>query len=128
MTIYDSIIYSIIKQGGKFSMEDEEKYLDTLKKEDSYHFSIDFEYIEKNYGDDQYDIATATMEVDIIWDSDVHGYRVSYYCPDEGLIDQNEGNGDIDDFYEHHIELEVLDRLKSMGIYADAMYAGTGRD
>ena len=29
-------------------MYDEEKYLRSLKQEDSYHFSISFEYIKKN--------------------------------------------------------------------------------
>ena len=31
--------------------DDEEKYLRSLKQEDSYHFSIPFEYIQKKYVD-----------------------------------------------------------------------------
>lgn len=48
--------------------ETEEDYLKTLKKDDSYHFSIPFEYIEKNYGEGNYDIGTAYMEIDVQWD------------------------------------------------------------
>ncbi len=102
-------------------MYNEEDYLDSLKQEDSYHFSIDFEYIEKNYGNDEYDIAIATMEVDVVWDSKDHGYKISYYCPDEELIDPNEGNGTVDDFYQHIIKFEVLDELESLGIPTEAI-------
>lgn len=73
--------------------------LDSLKQEDHYHFSIPFEYIEANHGDNNYDIATAYMEVDVDWDDSVGGYGVSYYCPEEGLIDRSQGNSDIDSFF-----------------------------
>ena len=42
--------------------------LDSLKRADCYHFSIPFEYIEKNYGNDIYEVAIACMEIDVDWD------------------------------------------------------------
>ena len=93
--------------------------LRALKKDDHYHFSIDFEYIVKNNGDDDYEVGTATMEIDVDWDDDNAGYRISYYCDSMYEIDPNEGNGDLDSFYESACEMEVLDNLESMGITAE---------
>lgn len=103
--------------------ETEEEYLQSLKQDDSYHFSMEFEYIEKNYGNGQYDIGTATMEVDVNWDDSQNGYAVSYYCPDISNIDPAEGN--IDEIYTH-IESDVLDELGELGIGPEAMIGGTG--
>ncbi len=105
----------------------EEDYLDSLKQDDHYHFSIPFEYIEKDNGDDNFDIAEAVMEVDVDWDESEHGYKTSYYCPDMYKIDPAEGNGDERDFYEDIVEPIVLSRLESMGITAEALYGGLGR-
>jgi len=99
--------------------DSEEEYLESLKQEDSYHFSIDFEYIEKNYGNDQYDIGTSTMEVDVNWDEDNAGYTATYSCPDIDEIHQSEGNGDIEEIYTHLIEPEVFDRLDDLGISSE---------
>ena len=52
----------------------EEEYLDSLKKEDHYHFTVPFTYNKKKLGDDQYEDGTAIMEVDVDWDSFQHGY------------------------------------------------------
>ena len=52
--------------------------LSYLKKEDSYHFSIPLEYIKKNYGNDNYDIAIAYMDVDVQWDDNEQGYMMYY--------------------------------------------------
>ena len=105
----------------------EEDYLDSLKQDDHYHFSIPFEYIEKNYGDGEYDIETAYMEVDVDWSSYDHGYKISYHCPDMSSIDPDEGNGDEDEFYDYWVEDKVLSELDSMGIGSEALYGGTGR-
>ena len=78
--------------------EDDARYYS--KKEDSYHYSIPFEYIEKNHGDGEYDIAIAHMEVDVVWDDYQNGYVITYSCPEEDDIDPDEGNGDIDDFWD----------------------------
>ena len=107
--------------------ESEEEYLKSLKQDDHYHFSIPFEYIEKNYGNDNADMATAIMEVDVDWDDIDNGYKITYNCPLEYLIDQSQGNSDIDGFYEYAVEYQVLALLDSMGITAEARFSGTGR-
>lgn len=109
---------------GEYDNEDE--YLMSLKQDDSYHFSIPFEYIEKNYGNDNYDIATTNMEVDVQWSDSELGYKISYYAPEDYLIDPAEGNGDIDEIYETAVEPIVLEELDSMGITSEARVGGTG--
>lgn len=101
--------------------------LSYLKKDDSYHFSIPFEYIQKNYGDDNYDMAIAYMEVDVIWDDAEQGYQMYYSCSDEYLIDPNEGNGSLEDFWEYDVEDEVRDELESYGIYTEAICSFASR-
>ena len=105
---------------------DEDEELRTLKKDDSYHFTIPFEYIVKNHGDDTYDVATTDMEVDVEWDESEIGYSISYHVPEMYLIDPAEGNGDEEEFYHAWVEQEVLSRLESMGITAEALVGGTG--
>ena len=56
------------------------------------------------------------MEVDLEWDEEGGGYRASYYSPDKALIDQDEGNGDIDDFYSDYVEDEVAEQLDALGV------------
>ena len=107
-------------------LENEDEYLISLKKDDSYHFTIPFEYIKKNYGNDNYDIATTNMEVDVQWSALEKGYLISYYAPDIHLIDPAEGNGNEAEFYEYAVEQIVLDRLASLGITSDALVGGTG--
>ena len=107
--------------------ETEEDYLDSLKQDDSYRFSIPFEYIEKNYGNDNYDIAETIMDIDVEWDSYEHGYKVSYSCPDADRISTAEGNEDLEGIYTDLIEGEVFEKLDSMGITAEALIGGTGR-
>jgi len=107
--------------------DSEEDYIRSLKQKDHYHFSIPFEYIEKNYGNDTYDIAEAIMEIDVDWDESNLGYRISHYCPDMNKIDPAEGNGDEEEIYVHTIEQEVLERLDSMGISFEVRVGGIGR-
>ena len=95
--------------------------LESLRQEDHYHFSIPFEYIEKNYGNDNYDIATAYMEVDVDWDESIGGYGANYYCPEEGLIDQSQGNSDIDGFFESDVYFVLKDELEEEGVSSGAM-------
>lgn len=96
--------------------KNEEDYLRSLKKNDSYHFSIPFEYIEKNYGNENYDIGTAYMEIDVIWDDTCCGYTINHSCPDMYKIDQNEGNGDENEFYNNIVYYDVIEKLESLGI------------
>lgn len=101
--------------------ETEEDYLRTLKKDDCYHFSIPFEYIKKNYGDGNYDIGTAQMEIDVQWDDICCGYIITHNCPDMYKIDPNEGNGDENEFYEEIVQSIVLDELEALGIGPTAL-------
>ena len=95
--------------------EDEGDYLETLKLDDSYHFSYPFEYIVERIGDDDYETDTTTMEVDVYWDYEEHGYKVNY-----NLIDSNkvpiEYNGDEDAIFTDIIYFKVVDDLYSLGI------------
>ena len=100
--------------------DSDEEYMDSLKREDHYHFSIPFTYIKKRLGNDEYEDGTATMEVDIDWDESQHGYVASYHCPSIDQIDPNEGNGDEECIWENEIYFEVSDRLSDMGIPAEA--------
>ena len=100
------------------------EYLRSLKKRDHYHFSIPFTYIMKNYGNDKYKDGTAIMEVDADWDESDLGYRITHHVPDMHLIDQAEGNGTEDDFWEDIVSFEVMDKLESIGIPAEAVSGG----
>lgn len=97
-----------------------ESDLDSLKKEDHYHFSVPFTYIKKRLGDDEYVDGTTTMEVDIDWNESQHGYVASYHVPDMNLIDPNDGNPDEEGIWEDDVCYKVTDRLSSMGIPAEA--------
>ena len=100
--------------------ESDEEYMDSLKQDDSYHFSIPFSYIQKKLGDDEYEDGTAIMEVDIEWDESQHGYTASHYVPDIYLIDPDEGNGDEQSFWEEPVYFQVKEKLESMGIPPEA--------
>lgn len=101
----------------------EEEYLDSLKKEDHYHFTVPFTYIKKKLGDDQYEDGTAIMEVDVDWDSFQHGYVITHHCPDMHLIDPAEGNGTADDYWNEVVIDDVWERLASLDIGSQAIYS-----
>ena len=98
--------------------------MSSFKRDDSYHFSIPFEYIAKNNGNDQYEDATAFMEVDVEWDDNAGCYVISYFCPDEDLIDPEQGNGSIEDFYQGDVRDVVMEELASLGIDPEAIEFG----
>lgn len=97
-------------------LEDELDYLRSLKKEDSYTFSYRFEYIAKNYGNDKYDIDTATMNVCVQWNDAEAGYDSSYDVPDMHNIDPDQGNSDMSGFYEHDVYPRLIADLDAHGI------------
>ena len=101
--------------------ESEDAYLDTMKRDDSYHFSVAFEYIETNHGNDVYDIASTTMEVDVTWSDWNHGYDVSYSCPDENDIDPSQGNGNLDEFFDSAVRDKVEELIAEEGIPPELM-------
>lgn len=96
--------------------ENEEDYLRSLKKEDSYAFSYSFEYIAKNHGDDNYDIDTATMDVRVEWSDFQAGYVISYAVPDMQKIDPAQGNSDAEGFYESDVYWRLIADLDALGI------------
>ncbi len=106
--------------------ESEEAFLDALKLDDHYHFSIPFEFIEARHGDGDYDISEAMMEVDVDWSSSEHGYSVSYSCPDMYRIDPSQGNSDVHEVYESQVEERVLEELDGLGIGSISLVGGTG--
>ncbi|MCJ1685388.1 hypothetical protein [Rathayibacter sp. VKM Ac-2928] len=95
--------------------------MSSLKKDDSYNFSYDFEYIEKNHGQDNYDIGIATMNVDVVWSDAEEGYIISFDSPDVHKIDPAEGNSDLDGFWNYDVETRALSDLAGYGIHADAI-------
>mgnify|MGYP000246130127 CR=1 FL=1 len=106
--------------------ESEDDYLDSLKQDDHYHFSIPFEYIEKRHSDGEYDVAVAQMEVSVDWNEFEHGYAISYDCFDMSKIDPNEGNSGIEEFFKYQVEDIILNELDNMNIGATALVGGTG--
>ncbi len=96
--------------------EDELDYLRSPKKDDSYTFSYSFEYIAKNYGNDKYDIDTATMNVRVEWNDSDAGYEASYDVPDMHKIDPDQGNSDAAGFYEHDVYWRLIPDLDALGI------------
>lgn len=91
------------------------------KQDDHYSFSYEFEYIEKNHGNDQYDIGTATMNVEVHWDDAQDGYVISYDVPDMHKIDPGQGNGDAASFWDYDVETRALLDLAARGIHADSI-------
>lgn len=95
---------------------DELNYLRSLKRDDGYTFSYSFEYIAKNYGNDKYDIDTATMHVRVEWNDSDAGYEASYDVPDMHKIDPDEGNSDAAGFYDHDVYWQLIRDLDALGI------------
>ena len=102
-----------------FSNEDD--YLRSLKKQESYHFSYSFEYIAKNYGNDKYDIAETNMDVTVQWSDSQSGYVFSYNVPEMYKIDPNQSNGTEADFFQDDVYWRLISDLESIGIGAEAI-------
>ncbi len=105
-------------------MFNENEELDGLKKDDHYHFSIPFEYITENLGNDEYETDNAYMDVDVDWSDSDHGYTVSYSVSDKDAVDTSKGNPDEDELYESIIYDELMEKLKAEGIEEEALVFG----
>lgn len=103
-------------QSDNHGFANEKAYLRSLKKDDSYTFTYHFEYIAKNHGNDNYDIAMATMVVRVEWSDLQAGYVISYDVPDMHKIDPSQGNGDAESFYENHVYWRLVADLDALGI------------
>ena len=103
-------------QSDNHGFESEEDYLRSLKKDDSYTFYYEFQYIAKNHGNDKYDIDTATMVVRVEWSDLQAGYEASYDVPEMHKIDPSEGNSGAEGFYEHDVYWRLIPDLDDLGI------------
>lgn len=101
--------------------ENEDDYIRSLKKDDSYHFSYSFEYIAKNYGNDNYDIESTNMEVSLNWSDVKLGYVISYNVPEMYKIDPSQSNGSEDDFFEDDVYWRLKSDLEDMDIGAEVI-------
>lgn len=99
----------------------EEDYIRSLKKDDSYHFSYSFEYIAKNNGNDNYDIETTNMEVSVNWSDAQLGYVISYNIPEMYKIDPSQGNGSEKDFYESDVYWRLISDLENIDVGVEAI-------
>ncbi len=104
--------------------DSEDDYMDSLKQDDSYHFSFPFEYIKCHLSDGDVETETAYMEIDMQWSDSNHGYIVTHHVPNMYDIDSSEGNSDEDDIYEYDIRPQLEDKLDRLGIPASAIYFG----
>lgn len=103
-------------ESNNYGFENEQDYLRSIKKDDSYTFTYPFEYIAKNRGNDNYDIGTADMVVRVQWTDTEAGYTVTYDVPEMDKIDPAEGNGDAASFYESDVYWRLVSDLDGMGI------------
>ncbi|MEW2120903.1 hypothetical protein AB0945_38290 [Streptomyces sp. NPDC005474] len=106
-------------ESNNYGFENELDYLRSIKKDDSYTFTYPFEYIAKNYGNDNYDIDTADMVVRVQWNDAEAGYTVAYDVPEMDKIDPAEGNGDAASFYESDVYWRLVSDLDGMGISSE---------
>lgn len=98
------------------SFEDEDEYLRSMKQDDSYAFSYDYEYISDRFGDgdDDVELETATLNVSLVWDdSSAPGYVVSYTVDSPTPI-PNDWTGDENQIFqdllgEVEADLDALD-------------------
>ncbi len=91
-------------ESNSHDFEKEYDELRALKKDDSYTFTYQFEYIAKNHGNDNYDIDTADMVVSVEWNDPDAGYEVSYVVPDMHKIDPTQGNSGAEGFWDYGVE------------------------
>lgn len=79
--------------------EDEDDYLRSLKLDDSYSFSYLYEYIADGSDDEDVQMETATLHVELSWDdSSAPGYVVSYTVESPTPL-PNEWTGDADQLF-----------------------------
>jgi hypothetical protein len=103
-------------ESNNYGYTNELDYLRSLKRDDSYTLTYPFDYIAKNYGNDNYDIATADMIVTLTWSEAEAGYKVAYDVPEMAKIDPSEGNSDAAGFYEYGVYSKLIDELDALGI------------
>lgn len=97
--------------------EDEDEYLRSMKQDDSYEFSYDYEYVADRFGDgdDDVKLEIAKVDVSLSWDdSSAPGYVVSYTVDSPTPI-PNDWTGDADQLF-NDLWSEVTGDLASRGV------------
>lgn len=100
--------------------EDEDEYLRSMKQDDSYQFSYDYEYVADRFGDSDDDVKleNARLNVSLSWDdSSAPGYVVSYTVDSPTPI-PNDWTGDADQIF-NDLWLAVTADLRSLGISSE---------
>ncbi len=103
--------------------ENEEEYLETLKHDGSYSFKYQVEYIVERLNDNDCKTDTTTMDVEVYWDYEEHGYKVNYNLVNSDNVPE-EYNGDEDSIFEDDVYYRVVDDLESLGISSEAFAFG----
>ena len=97
--------------------DNDDDYLDSLKRDNSYYFSIPFSWDVRNEDGEWYTVSTS-MDVDAEWDDYDHGYKVSYDCGDSDELER--GGAVLSECFESLYD-EVYAKFDSEGIPSDAV-------
>lgn len=104
--------------------EDEDDYLRSMKQDDSYELSYDYEYIANRFGDgdDDVELEVAKLDVSVSWDdSSAPGYVVSYRLHSPTTL-PNDWTGGADEIFSDlrsDIVLDLADHDVGPGLLKD---------
>jgi hypothetical protein len=97
--------------------EDEDDYLRSMKQDDSYAFTYDYDYVADRFGDgdDDVKLKIAKLNVSLTWDdTSAPGYVVSYTVDSPTPI-PNDWTGDADQLF-NDLWTDVVADLESRGV------------
>lgn len=97
--------------------ENEDDYLRSLKKEDSYYFVYEYEYVADRFGegDDDVTLEVATLNVTVSWDDALSpGYTVSYSV-DAPTALPNPWTGDTDEIFDQ-FSVDIDEDMSLQGV------------
>ena len=98
--------------------DNEDDYLRSLKQNDTYSFSYSYEYIVNRYGEgnDDVELANATIDITVSWDgSSAPGYVCSYIVSAPTSI-PNEWTGSAEEIFEEVRDSRLIHDLYGYGI------------
>lgn len=101
--------------------DSEEDELDAMKMDDSYSFSIDFDW-EVQDDDGEWETLSTYMDVEAEWSDYNHGYEFSFDCPDEDRIVESGGN--LVECFNSAVHDEFLALMSAEGVPSDAICDG----
>jgi len=102
-------------------MRNENDYIRSLKREDSYHFSYTYEYIVRRFGDgdDDVELAIATIDITVSWDDTAPpGYITSYSVSAPTSI-PNQYTGSEDDLYDEIVDMYLVSDLQGYSVSSE---------